>query len=98
MRHVNGEANRPASRRAPKSETDEPDRAGRHRADAEQPPFVAVFVGQCAEEHHGVEVDVRVEERQRQRRSRSTSTSRAGAVSDGVSDDGRQARRAASSP
>ena len=39
--------------------------AGGHSADAEQPPLVAVLVGQRAEQHHGVEVDVRVEKRQR---------------------------------
>ena len=65
MRQVSGVAQRPASRRAPNPRLKELYGAGGHSADAEQPPLVAVLVGQRAEQHHGVEVDVRVEKRQR---------------------------------
>ena len=64
MRHVIGVANRPAEPARTEAEADEPHRAGGDGADAEQPAIVAVLVGERAEQHDGVEVDVRVEERQ----------------------------------
>ena len=64
IRHVIGVANKPGQASRAEAEADEPHRAGGDGADAEQPAAVAVLVGQRAEQHDGVEIDMRVEERQ----------------------------------
>ena len=96
-RQAPGRANSGRSSRAPKPSAANQTRCADRRAEAEPPAAVAVGGGDGAEQHDGVEVDVRVEPGQREAVERPAQAA-AGLAASASSTAGRSARRAASAP